>query len=68
VRRLLPLILLVLAFAVAAGAYYFHQYWIHRFDDIIERQAAIYRLEPKLVWSVIYQETYFRPWMKGEAS
>jgi soluble lytic murein transglycosylase len=68
VRRVLPVILLVFAAAAAAGAYYFNQYWIHRFDDIIERQAAIYRLEPKLVWSVMYQETYFRPWMIGEAN
>jgi soluble lytic murein transglycosylase len=67
VRRYLPIILLVFAGSLAGGAYYFNQYWIHRFDDIIERQAAIYRLDPQLVWSVIYQETYFRPWMTGDA-
>jgi soluble lytic murein transglycosylase len=66
VRRFLPIIVLVFAVFAAVGAYFFNQYWIHRFDDIIERQAAIYRLDPKLVWSVIYQETYFRPWMTGE--
>ncbi|MDQ4121986.1 MAG: lytic transglycosylase domain-containing protein [Acidobacteriota bacterium] len=65
-RRFLLIILPVLAVSFAAGAYFFNQYWIHRFDEIIERQAAIYRLDPKLVWSVIYQETYFRPWMEGE--
>ncbi|HYP50184.1 MAG TPA: lytic transglycosylase domain-containing protein [Pyrinomonadaceae bacterium] len=66
-RRFLPIIVLVFAVFATVGAYFFNQYWIHRFDDIIERQAAIYRLDPKLVWSVIYQETYFRPWMTGEA-
>jgi soluble lytic murein transglycosylase len=56
------LVLLVLA---AVGAYYFNQYWIHRYDQMIARQASIYRLDPDLVWSVIYEETYFSPWKKG---
>ena len=56
------LIFLILA---AIGAYFFNQYWIHRFDAMIARQAAIYRLDPDLVWSVIYEETYFSPWKKG---
>lgn len=56
------LVLLVLA---VAGAYYFNQYWIHRYDVMIARQASIYRLDPDLVWSVIYEETYFSPWKKG---
>jgi soluble lytic murein transglycosylase len=67
VRRILLTVAFVLVVLAAGGGYFFNQYWIHRFDDIIERQAAIYRLDPKLVWSVIYQETYFRPWMTGEA-
>ena len=50
----------------AVGLYFFNQYWIHRFDDVIERQARIYRLDPQLVWSVIYEETYFRDWKRGE--
>jgi soluble lytic murein transglycosylase len=58
------LILLILA---ATGLYFFNQYWIHRYDALIARQAAIYRLDPALVWSVIYEETYFRPWQTGEA-
>jgi soluble lytic murein transglycosylase len=56
------LVLLVLA---AVGAYYFNQYWIHRYDQMIARQASIYRLDPDLVWSIIYEETYFSPWKKG---
>src|ERR687894_485615 len=45
---------------------FFKQYWIHRFDELIEKQARIYRLDPLLVWSVIHEETYFRPWVIGE--
>lgn len=67
-RRYLPLfaiILLVLIAASGVGAYYFKQYWIHRYDELIARQAKIYTLDEKLVWSVIYEETYFRAWKIG---
>ncbi len=57
---------LFLSALAAGGLYFFNQYWIHRFDDVIERQARIYRLDPLLVWSVIYEETYFRPWKVGD--
>jgi soluble lytic murein transglycosylase len=50
----------------AAGLYFFNQYWIHRFDPLIARQASVYRLDPDLVWSIIYEETYFSPWKIGE--
>jgi len=63
-RRLLP-ILLLLGTLAAAGLYFFNQYWIHRYDALIQRQASIYRLDADLVWSVIYEETYFRPWKIG---
>ncbi len=65
--RRFALALLVLIAAGGVGAYLFNQYWIHRFDALIARQAAVYGLDPDLVWSVIYEETYFRPWMKGDA-
>jgi soluble lytic murein transglycosylase len=63
-RRLIPFILVILILS-AVGLYFFNRYWIHRYDALIERQATIYRLDPDLVWSVIYEETYFRPWMIG---
>jgi soluble lytic murein transglycosylase len=66
--RRLALAALILIVVGAASAYFFNQYWIHRFDALIARQAAVYRLDPDLVWSIIYEETYFRPWMKGDAS
>lgn len=51
----------------AVGAYFFTDYWEHRFDDLIARQARVYRIDEKLVWSLIYEETYFRPRARGEA-
>jgi soluble lytic murein transglycosylase len=50
---------------VAIGLYFFNQYWIHRYDTLIARHASVYRLDPDLVWSIIYEETYFRPWKVG---
>jgi soluble lytic murein transglycosylase len=58
------ILLLLLAIGVV-GLYYFNQMWLHRYDAIIRRQANVYRLDPDLVWSVIYEETYFRPWKIG---
>jgi soluble lytic murein transglycosylase len=61
--------LLVIGLAILTallGFYFFNQYWIHRYDALIARQAGIYRLDPDLVWSVIYEETYFRPWKIGK--
>jgi soluble lytic murein transglycosylase len=63
-RRLLSILILLLALS-AVGLYFFNRYWVHRYDALIERQANIYRLDPDLVWSVIYEETYFRPWKIG---
>ena len=63
-RRALVVILVVLTLLLAA--YGFNRYWIHRFDPLITRQAAIYRVDPDLVWSIIYEETYFSPWKVGK--
>src|SRR5215210_1750194 len=63
----LALVGLICLTLCAIGLYFFNQYWIHRYDALIARQAAIYRLDPLLVWSVVYEETYFRPWQTGEA-
>ena len=63
-KRLLAVSLIILT--IAGGSYLFNQYWIHRYDGVIARQAAVYRLDPDLVWSVINEETYFRPWKTGQ--
>jgi soluble lytic murein transglycosylase len=62
-RRVVAGILLILILLLAA--YVFNRYWTHRFDSLIARQAAIYRVDPDLVWSIIYEETYFSPWKTG---
>jgi soluble lytic murein transglycosylase len=56
-----------LAIPVGVGIYFANQFWIHRYDDLIARHAKVYRLDDRLVWSVIYQETWFRSWKIGEA-
>src|SRR5918911_1212136 len=65
--RRFALAALILVALLAVGLYFFNQYWIHRYDALIARQAAVYRLDPDLVWSIIYEETYFSPWKKGDA-
>ena len=63
-KRLLVVILIILTLAI--GVYFLNQHWIHRYDGLIARQAGVYRLDPDLVWSIIYEETYFSPWKNGK--
>ena len=63
-RRVIVVILLALALLLAV--YLFNSYWIHRYDALIRTQAAIYHVDPDLVWSIIYEETYFSPWKTGK--
>jgi len=65
--RRISLALLFVLMIAAAGLYFFNRYWVHRFDALIARQAAVYRQDPDLVWSIIYEETYFSPWKRGDA-
>ncbi|MCA1590316.1 MAG: transglycosylase SLT domain-containing protein [Acidobacteria bacterium] len=58
-------ILVIIAVVMASGFYFFRHYWEHRYDDLISRQARIYNIDQKLVWSLIYEETYFRAWKIG---
>jgi soluble lytic murein transglycosylase len=51
---------------LAAAAYLLDQYWIHRYDSLISTEAARHHVDPDLVWSIIYEETYFSPWKKGD--
>lgn len=66
-RRYFIISLLILLAVSAIGLYFFNNYWIHRYDDLIARQAGVYHLDEKLVWSVIYEETFFRAWKIGAA-
>jgi len=63
-KRVLAVALIVLTAILAA--YFLNEYWTHRYDALIEQQAAIYRVDPDLVWSIIYEETYFSPWKLGK--
>lgn len=67
-RRALVLLLILLLIAplAAFAVYRFNQFWIHRYDALIERHAAVYRIDPDLVWSIMYEETYFSPWKTGD--
>ena len=58
-------LVVLLALILLLAAFFFNRYWIHRFDPLIARQAAIYRVDPDLVWSIMYEETYFSPWKTG---
>lgn len=57
--------LVIFGVIAASGYFFFRDYWEHRYDELIARQARVYRLDDKLVWSVIYEETFFRAWMLG---
>ncbi|HXH69186.1 MAG TPA: transglycosylase SLT domain-containing protein [Pyrinomonadaceae bacterium] len=63
-RYLLPSLIILVLFSLV-GLYSFNQFWTHRYDDLIARQASVYHLDENLVWSVIYEETYFRSWKIG---
>jgi soluble lytic murein transglycosylase len=64
-RRIILIISAVILVILAVAGYLFNNYWVHRYDELIERQAGIYRLNKEFVWSVIHAETYFRAWMIG---
>jgi len=69
-RKLIHRLVIALSLLAATGLvalYFFNYFWTHRFDNLIERQAQIYNLDSRLVWSLIHEETYFRPWMRGDA-
>ena len=64
--RYLVSCLFILAVVAASGFLFFKDHWEHRYDELIARHARVYRLDEKLVWSVIYEETYFRPGVLGD--
>ena len=64
-RRYLLSCSIIFVLVVSFGTYFSNRYWVHRYDDLIVRQASVYRVDRELVWSVIYEETYFRAWQIG---
>jgi soluble lytic murein transglycosylase len=65
--RYLISILFILLVIAGSAALFFPDWWTHRYDDLIARQSRVYRLDDKLIWSLIYEETYFRAWKVGAA-
>ena len=65
-KRYLVSCLIIVAIILATGAIFFKSYWEHRFDESIRTQARIYRLDERLVWSLIYEETWFRSGALGD--
>jgi soluble lytic murein transglycosylase len=65
--RYLVSCLIVLAVVLAAGTFFFGNYWEHRHDELITRHSRIYRLDERLVWSLMYEETWFREGAIGDA-
>jgi len=65
--RYLVSFLFILLVIAGSAALFFPDWWTHRYDDLIVRQSRVCRLDDKLVWSLIYEETYFRPWKIGAA-
>ena len=65
-RRRLAHTALALVVLCGTAAYFINRYWVHRYDALIERHAALYGVDPDLVWSIIHEETYFSPWKTGD--
>src|SRR2546423_2267094 len=61
-RLIITLLALIL---LGSAAYLLDQYWIHRYDSLIATEAARHRVDPDLVWSIAYEESYFAPWKNG---
>jgi soluble lytic murein transglycosylase len=61
----LAIIILIALIVLTGGLYFLDQYWIHRYDALIAREATAHHIDPDLVWSIVYEETYFSPWKKG---
>jgi soluble lytic murein transglycosylase len=64
-KRYLVSIFIIVAVLSTAGYFFFRDYWEHRFDAIISKQSTVYRLDDRLIWSVVYEETWFRSWRIG---
>lgn len=58
-------IILIAAIVLGCGLYFLNQYWIHRYDKVIARESTRYHVDPDLVWSIAYEESYFRTWKNG---
>ncbi|HJS51107.1 MAG TPA: transglycosylase SLT domain-containing protein, partial [Pyrinomonadaceae bacterium] len=58
--------LFILAVIFVAGWYFFTDYWVHRYDEVIIRQARVFNIDETLIWALINEETYFRTTAVGK--
>lgn len=65
--RYLLSLALIGAVVAASGYFFFREYWEHRYDDLIARHSRVFSIDERLVWSLIYEETWFRAWKIGAA-
>jgi soluble lytic murein transglycosylase len=65
-RRYLLSCIFILAVISIAGWYFFTDYWVHRFDEVITRQARVFNIDETLIWALIHEETYFRTTAVGK--
>ncbi len=65
--RYLISVALISTVVAASGYFFFREYWEHRYDELIARHARVFNIDERLVWSLIYEETWFRSWMIGAA-
>ncbi len=54
------LVILFLCSITALSGYFWHYHHIHQYDPMITRIASRYGLDPLLVKSLIYEESYFK--------
>jgi soluble lytic murein transglycosylase len=59
--RKIIIVVVVLAALIGLGIFGANYYWTHRYDKLIIEMAQKYKLDPALVKSVIYEESYFDP-------
>jgi len=58
---------IIAAVVAVTGYFFFRDYWEHRYDELIIRHARVFNLDERIVWSLIYEETWFQGWKIGAA-
>ncbi|MGD9589326.1 MAG: transglycosylase SLT domain-containing protein [Pyrinomonadaceae bacterium] len=58
---------IIAAVVAVSGYFFFRDYWEHRYDELIIRHARVFNLDERIVWSLIYEETWFQGWKIGAA-